>query len=67
VLVVHGDQDQVVPARQSSLYEAALRKSGKVHEYRLYAGEGHGLDDPANRVDWFKRLEAFLAKHNPAD
>jgi dipeptidyl aminopeptidase/acylaminoacyl peptidase len=67
VLLVHGDDDQIVPAKQSALYETALRKSGKDHEYRLYAGEGHGLDDPANRVDWFTRLEAFLAKHNPAD
>jgi dipeptidyl aminopeptidase/acylaminoacyl peptidase len=67
VLLTHGDEDQRVPLKQSSLYARALEKAGKVHEYHVYKGEGHGLDASANEKDYYDRLEAFLKKHNPAD
>jgi dipeptidyl aminopeptidase/acylaminoacyl peptidase len=67
VLLAHGDEDQVVPIRQSAEYAAALRKSGKLHEYHVYEGEGHGLANPENFADWLRRLEAFLDRHNPAE
>jgi dipeptidyl aminopeptidase/acylaminoacyl peptidase len=67
VLITHGDDDQRVPLKQSSLYAAALAKAGKPHEYKVYAGEGHGLTDPVNNKDYYDRLEAFLKKYNPAD
>ncbi|HEY7809199.1 MAG TPA: prolyl oligopeptidase family serine peptidase, partial [Allosphingosinicella sp.] len=67
VLITHGDDDQRVPLKQSSLYAAALAKAGKPHEYKVYAGEGHGLSDPVNNKDYYDRLEAFLKKYNPAD
>ncbi|QAY77170.1 S9 family peptidase [Sphingosinicella sp. BN140058] len=67
VLVTHGDKDQRVPLKQSALYAKALEKAGKPFEYHVYPGEGHGLTNPDNRKDYFDRLEAFLAKHNPAD
>jgi dipeptidyl aminopeptidase/acylaminoacyl peptidase len=67
ILLTHGDEDQRVPLKQSALYAAALAKAGKTHEYKVYAGEGHGLSDPANSKDYYDRLEAFLKKYNPAD
>lgn len=67
VLVGHGEDDQRVPPKQSSLYVAALKKAGKTFEYYGYPGEGHGLYDEAHRTDWLERLDAFLAKYNPAD
>ncbi len=67
VLVVHGDTDRRVPYKQSSLYAQALTKAGKPHEFHTYKGEGHGLSSKENWQDWLDRLEAFLAKHNPAD
>jgi dipeptidyl aminopeptidase/acylaminoacyl peptidase len=67
VLITHGDKDQRVPLKQSALYAKALEKAGKPFEYHVYPGEGHGLTNPDNRKDYFDRLEAFLAKHNPAD
>ena len=66
VLVVHGDEDKQVPPKQSTLYAEALKKSGKDHEFHMYKGEGHGFATEANFIDWLDRLEAFLAKHNPA-
>jgi dipeptidyl aminopeptidase/acylaminoacyl peptidase len=67
VLITHGDEDQRVPLKQSSLYAKALEKAGRPHEYHVYAGEGHGLSSPENRKDYFDRLEAFLRRHNPPD
>ncbi len=65
VLLAHGDDDQTVPLKQSSLYVNALRKTGKDVEFYSYADEGHGFSNSANLKDWLDRLDAFLAKHNP--
>lgn len=67
VLLAHGEQDQIVPVRQSEIYATALKKADKAHEYVVYPGEGHGLSDADNLPDWLRKLEAFLARHNPAD
>ncbi|GGB61635.1 alpha/beta hydrolase family protein [Blastomonas aquatica] len=66
VLVAQGEDDTNVPPKQAKLYVAALKTHRKDVEYVSYKDEGHGLDDPANLTDWLKRLEAFLARHNPA-
>jgi dipeptidyl aminopeptidase/acylaminoacyl peptidase len=66
VMLVHGDADQTVPYKQSKLYADALRQAGKPVEFYTYKDEGHGFSNSANLKDWLNRLEAFLAKHNPA-
>jgi dipeptidyl aminopeptidase/acylaminoacyl peptidase len=66
VLIAHGDEDQRVPLKQSSLYVKALQQANKQHEFHLYKGEGHGLSKSENLKDYLERLGAFLAKHNPA-
>ena len=67
VLVGHGTDDKVVLPKQSALYEAALKRSGKTYEYYTYRGEGHGFAEPGHFQDWLERLDAFLAKYNPAN
>lgn len=67
VLIAHGEDDQNVPVKQSKLYADALAKAKKPFELKLYADEGHGFSTEVNFQDWLDRLEAFLAKHNPAD
>jgi dipeptidyl aminopeptidase/acylaminoacyl peptidase len=67
VLIAHGDEDPIVPVEQSRLYANALAEAGKPHEFHVYEGVGHGFEDPADHADWLRRLEAFLARHNPAD
>lgn len=66
VLVAQGEDDTNVPPKQAKLYVDALKTHGKDFEFISYKNEGHGLNDPANLTDWLTRLEAFLAKHNPA-
>ncbi|WP_152414721.1 S9 family peptidase [Blastomonas sp. AAP53] len=66
VLIAQGEEDTIVPPKQAKIYVEALKAAGKPHEYVSYETEGHGFDDPNNLADWLKRLEAFLARHNPA-
>jgi dipeptidyl aminopeptidase/acylaminoacyl peptidase len=67
VLIGHGDADQTVPYKQTSLYVAALQKAGKTFEFHPYKDEIHGFSSAENLQDWLDRLEAFLTKYNPAD
>lgn len=66
VLLVHGDDDQRVPYKQSKLYADALTKAGKPHEFITLKGEGHGFSSDANMQLWLDKLDAFLGKYNPA-
>ena len=68
LLIGHGEDDSNVPISQSRRLVAALKKAGTPDfEYVTYEDEGHGLEDPAHQKDWYDRLDAFLAKYNPAD
>jgi len=68
ILIGHGEDDSNVPISQSKKLVAALKAAGNDNfEYIAYPDEGHGFTDPANKKDWFDRLDAFLAKHNPAE
>lgn len=66
LLLFHGDEDQRVPYSQSKLYADALAKAGKDYEFVTLKGEGHGFSSNANLKLWLDKLDAFLAKHNPA-
>jgi dipeptidyl aminopeptidase/acylaminoacyl peptidase len=67
LLLTHGDEDSNVPYSQFKKMMAALKKAKKPVDSHTYEDEGHGFEDHANEKDWLDRLEAFLAKHNPAD
>jgi dipeptidyl aminopeptidase/acylaminoacyl peptidase len=66
LLIAHGKDDHIVPHSQSVRMHTALKEAGHAHEYVLYEGEGHGFSKVENSVDFLKRVEAFLKKHNPA-
>lgn len=66
IMLVHGDKDSTVPLKQTTLYDKALTAAGKPHETHIYPGEGHGFSKSADEKDYMDRLEAFLAKYNPA-
>jgi dipeptidyl aminopeptidase/acylaminoacyl peptidase len=67
VLLTHGEEDNNVPFKQFKLMRDAAAKAGKPIEVVTFAGEGHGFDKPENEAKWLDSLDAFLAKHNPAD
>ena len=41
----------------------ALQAKGLSAEYYLYKDEGHGFARPPNKLDFYSRVEQFLAKH----
>ena len=65
ILLIHGDDDTVVPFEQSTLMADALRDAGKPHELVRLDGEDHGLSYPETRLAMLTRLIGFLETHNP--
>jgi dipeptidyl aminopeptidase/acylaminoacyl peptidase len=63
LLLAHGLDDERVDPRQSEELVAELQRLGKTFEYVTYAGEGHGLLNPANLRHFYSRLERFLDWH----
>ena len=66
LLIAHGEKDDTVPVAQSKKMHEALRRAKIDHEFILYPEERHSFEKPENSVDFLKRVEAFLARHNPA-
>jgi dipeptidyl aminopeptidase/acylaminoacyl peptidase len=62
VLLIHGDADTTVPARQSILMQEALRRAGKRVELRLVPGAGHEFTADVHAQSWQWTL-AFLARN----
>lgn len=67
VMLLHGDKDQRVQYKQSTLMVDALKAAGKDYEFYAMPGEGHGFSKSVNARLWYDKLDAFLKKHNPAD
>lgn len=66
VLLVHGGTDRRVPIDHAKrLRDAITAAQGQV-EWLDYAEEGHGIGKPANQLDYWTRVEAFLARHTQA-
>lgn len=58
VIVLQGDEDEVVPPAQSEAIVAAARDAGVPHAYLLFQGEQHGFRKAENII---RALEAELA------
>ncbi len=66
LLVMHGDNDPVVPIEQSTTFVERCRAAGGNVEFVVYEGEGHGFRKPENQLDEYRRMQEFLAAHVPA-
>jgi dipeptidyl aminopeptidase/acylaminoacyl peptidase len=65
LLIGHGRIDRRVPIEHGKrLYDAVKPHNANV-EWVEYDKEGHGWSLPETEVDWWTRVEAFLAKHIP--
>ena len=63
VFLAHGEVDERTPYAQALRMKKALAAAGNAPEWMSVPGEGHGFYKDANNVAFYKRLEAFLAKH----
>ena len=62
LLVLQGDKDAVVPARQAELLVDAVRSAGGMVDYHVYEGEGHGWSKIETVQDELERVFAFLER-----
>lgn len=65
ILMLHGDQDKVIPKEQSDAFDRKLTELGIPHEYHVIPGGGHvALKDKTYRqIDEYRKawLERYLA------
>jgi dipeptidyl aminopeptidase/acylaminoacyl peptidase len=61
LLLAYGREDKRVPLEHGEQIRAALRAAGQQPEWVVYPDESHGWLNPANRYDFARRMEAFLA------
>ncbi|HEY4642450.1 MAG TPA: S9 family peptidase [Thermoanaerobaculia bacterium] len=62
VLVEAGVNDPRVPIDEMEASVKAMRAAGRDVTFVVYPDEGHGIDRPENALDFFGRMEEFLAK-----
>lgn len=67
VLLAHGTKDQRVPLAQYTIFEKATRAAPVPPQTLVIKDEGHSFSKPESAQAWYEALDAFLAKHNPAD
>jgi len=63
VLLVHGEDDKRAPFAQAKAMRAALDAAHKPYEWLSKPGEGHGFYDEKNNIEFYTRLETFIAKY----
>ncbi|HEV6964976.1 alpha/beta hydrolase family protein [Roseateles sp.] len=63
VLLVHGEQDVRVPIQNGERMRDALQKNGKSVEWVTYPRAYHGFPLLEDELDYYGRVERFLAKH----
>jgi dipeptidyl aminopeptidase/acylaminoacyl peptidase len=62
LLLAFGELDRRVPLVHGTRLRAALKAAGNDPEWVVYPGEGHSWQLPETRIDFARRLEAFLAR-----
>lgn len=63
LLLAQGANDPRVPKAESDQMFRAMKAKGHDVTYVLYPDEGHGVVREPNRIDFFARVERFLAQH----
>jgi carboxymethylenebutenolidase len=62
VLILHGEQDRVVPVSEANRLRELLERSGTPYEIKLYPGAGHGFS-VLQFLDAGQRTVQFLRKY----
>lgn len=63
ILMAYGENDAYVPLVHGERLRDALRPMNKQVEWVIYDGEGHGWWSQANDIDFWTRVEKFLARN----
>lgn len=63
VLLAHGYEDRRVPIVHADRFAEAAKAAGVPVQRLLYKDDGHGFFSPESEIDYYQKVEAFLAKH----
>jgi dipeptidyl aminopeptidase/acylaminoacyl peptidase len=63
LIIAQGANDPRVNIREADQIVAAMRAKNLPVTYVVYTDEGHGFARPNNRLDFYGRVDEFLAKH----
>lgn len=63
VLLIHGDQDEIVPVKHSQRLHASLQEAGVTSEYIEIEGAGHNFNVPEHSERVEKATLDFFKKH----
>ena len=63
ILLMHGDNDSVVPMEQSRRMESALRSAGKDTRLIVLQNDDHWLSNATTRTQMLREMESFLAQN----
>jgi dipeptidyl aminopeptidase/acylaminoacyl peptidase len=63
ILLIHGDEDSVLPVEESRAYHAKLLRAGKQVRYVELKGDDHWLSSASTRTLMLREMETFLAAH----
>lgn len=63
LMIAQGAHDPRVPQAESDQMFRAMYTNKRDVQYVLYTDEGHGISKPSNRMDYYSRVEQFLAKY----
>ena len=63
LLILQGENDPRVPLSEAEQVVAALRSAGKMHEYYVYKGEGHGFRTRENMIDSVRRAGEWFDRY----
>ena len=67
IMLIHGEDDTVVPYAHSYKMADKLKDHGKAHELVRLEGEDHWLSLSKTRMQMLEAAVGFVEKHNPAD
>lgn len=65
LLMAYGGKDRRVPIVHGEKFRDAVQPHNSQVEWVVYPDEGHGWSKPETRLDFWGRVERFLARHNP--
>ena len=63
MLLAYGGVDARVPIKHGTEFRDAVSKTNRDVEWIVYPDEGHGWTELKNNIDWWTRVEKFLARN----
>lgn len=67
LLMAHGYADHLLPASDAENVYQAIRQGNPHAQWLRYDDEGHDWRLTKNRIDFWQRVDQFLARHNGAE